>query len=240
VFHGGNFNSARPERKNILFAPMSGYPIGDARKVRQFKPMNSCVAKAIVLGVACGCCSCQSLERSPKPSPPIQTQEATQAEQPENLKQHIRNNCASLLYDLLNDEKNLDKLLIIKRGSKELDELVKNISTSCRDHAKTLEQLAAADHTLNLHTPGLPSGEAATRDAIAKTKEHELLLAKGLELQFKLLLTQTEGLNYGSHLAKVAAENETNPGGAREFSRIAGELNHLYERVAALLQTHSH
>ncbi|MEY2466787.1 MAG: hypothetical protein QOD03_1308 [Verrucomicrobiota bacterium] len=218
---------------------MSSYPIGDARKVRQFEAMNSCVAKAILLGVACVCGGCQSLERSPKPPPPIQTHEATQAEQPENLKQHLRNNCASLLYDLLNDEKNLSKLLLIKRGSQELDDLVKDISTSCRENAKKLEQLAVADRTLNLHTPGLPSGEAATRDAIAKTKEHDLLLARGADLQFKLLLTQTEGLNYGSHLAKVAAENETHPEAAREFAAIAVELNKLYERVAALLRTPS-
>ena len=72
---------------------------------------------------------------------------------------------------------------------------------------KLLDQLTNADPGLNLHAMNLPPGEQAARYAEAKSKEHELLLSSGPHFEFNLLLTQAEALNYGWHLAKVAAEN---------------------------------
>jgi hypothetical protein len=160
-------------------------------------------------------------------------------EKPKDYSQHVRNNAASLLFDLLNDEKNLSKILIIKRESDTLHELVKRISTTASDRAKQLEQLELQDASLNLHVMGLPSGEAATRDAISKTKEQELLHTKGSEFEFRLLLTQTEALNYGAHLAKVAAANDPKLENARTFSQIQNEFEILYREVCARLQ-HPH
>jgi hypothetical protein len=158
---------------------------------------------------------------------------------PVNLQFHIRDNCASLLYDLLSDEKNLGKILIIKRESDSLHQLVKQISETSRRGARQLEQLAETDRTLHLQAPGLPSGDAATREAEAETKKNQLLHSKGAEFEFKLLLTQTEALSYGAHLAKVAAQNEPRPENARVFSNIQSELEKLYEQVCVELR-HDH
>jgi hypothetical protein len=154
-----------------------------------------------------------------------------------DIAHHIRNNCASLLYDLLNDEKNVSKILIIKRESPELHELVKTIAKSASEGVRTLEHLAKEDRTLELKVTGLPSGEAATRKSVSKGKESELLHSKGGEFEFELLLTQVEALNYGAHLAQVAAENEARPESAREFSALAEEFNRLHGRVVDLLRT---
>lgn len=186
----------------------------------------------VVLGFFCGC---KFLEYSSKPS--NEPTELTQTNRPTDLKHHIRNNSASLLYDLLGDEKNLSKILIIKRESKQLNELVKRISSTAGDSAKKLEKLAQLDRTLNLHAVGLPSGEVATRDAISKTKSGELLHGKGNDFEFKLLLTQVEALNYGLHLAKVAAENSEQPEQVYEFSTLSAELKRLYEQVVTLLRS---
>src|SRR4051812_48774793 len=115
------------------------------------------VGHTILLIALCATCACRSL--GPAGAKP--DSEAVESVQPANLNQHVRNNCASLLYDLLNDEKNVDKLLIIKRESDELHQLVKDISTTADEGAKKLEQLAKADRTLDLHAMGLPSGEVA-------------------------------------------------------------------------------
>jgi hypothetical protein len=147
-----------------------------------------------------------------------------------------RNNSASLLYDLLNDEKNVSKILIIKRDRDELHALIKNISATCGDASKTLARLADAEPGLNLHVMNLPPGEVAAREAESKSKEKELLHASGADFEFKLLLTQAEALNYGWHLAQVAAENSAVPEQSREFAAIREELHHLYERTLALLQ----
>jgi hypothetical protein len=148
-------------------------------------------------------------------------------------KVEVRNNAASLLADLFHDEKNVDKILLIKHNSKELGELMKSISKTAGDGEKKLDELTKADKTLNLHALELPPGEKATRAAISKTKEHELLFTSGETFELNLLLSQTDALDYGSHLAKIAAENSSSPEQQREFHALDVTLHNLFHRVVA-------
>jgi hypothetical protein len=151
-------------------------------------------------------------------------------------KLEIRNNALSLLCDLLEDEKNLSKLLLIKRETDELDRLVKNISSFAGAGVKELKQVAKADPSLNLKALALPSGETAAREAIAKTKASALLHSSGTDFEFNLLLTQIQALSYGTHLARIAAENEPDANRARQFSDLAAEMQRLYEETVRLLR----
>jgi hypothetical protein len=181
------------------------------------------VALLLAAGVLGGCRHLQS--NSPSSSP-------------ERVagKLEIRNNAASLLYDLLEDEKNLSKLLIIKRETDELDRLVKSISSFAAAGVKELKRVAKADPSLSLTTLALPSGETATREAIAKAKASALLHSSGADFEFKLLLTQVQALNYGAHLARIAAENEPDPNRSRQFSDLGAEMQRLYEETVHLLR----
>ncbi len=149
----------------------------------------------------------------------------------------LRNNAGSLLADLLDDEKNVSKILIVKRNSAELGLLIKAISKSAGDSAKQLETLAKSDPTLNLKALQLPPGERATRDAIAKTKEHELLFSSGENFEFNLLLTQADALSYASHLAKIAAENSPTPDEARAFHAFNLAFTDLFNQVVARMRS---
>lgn len=182
-------------------------------------------------------CGCRLLKGGEKDSSTPAPSAATNTVAVVDFNQHVRDNCASLLYDLLNDEKNLSKILLIKRDSDQLHALVEEISTAAANGAKKLEQLAAADRSLHLDAMSLPSGEAATREAISKTKTGELLHAKGADFEFALLLTQVEALNYGEHLARVAAAHDAQPDRVREFSALGDELKRLHERVVQQLKT---
>jgi hypothetical protein len=152
------------------------------------------------------------------------------------LPQHVRNNSASLLNDLLNEEKHLSKVLLVKRESDELQRLVERISAAAGRGAKQLEQLAKTNATLQLTVAGLPPGEAAARAAIAKTKQRALLQSSGTEFELNLLLTQIEALNYGAHLADVAALNDSTPANAAVFGNISRGLKGLYAEVVARLR----
>ena len=149
----------------------------------------------------------------------------------------VRNNAASLLADLLGDEKNVSKLLIIKHSSPQTAQLIKTISKTADDGGKQLDALAKADNALKLDAMQLPPGEKDARDAESKTEEHELLFSSGVTFEFNLLLTQAEALNYGSHLAKVAADNSSAPEAQREFHSLETSLNDLYERVVARMRS---
>jgi len=152
-------------------------------------------------------------------------------------KMQVRNNASSLLAQLLDQEKNVSKVLIIKHGSRELSGLTKAISAAAADGGKRLKGLAQDDPTLDLGRQDLPVGEKASRDAIGKTDEHDLLLSSGADFEFTLLLTQAQALNYGSHLAKVAADNSADTHEADAFLKMSRTLDQLLTQVKAMMRS---
>jgi hypothetical protein len=148
-----------------------------------------------------------------------------------------RNNAASLLADLLGDEKNVSKLLIVKHSSPQTEQLIKTISKAADDGGKQLDSLAKVDNALKLDAMQLPPGEKQARDGESKAKEHELLFSSGVQFEFDLLLSQAEALNYGSHLAKVASDNSSAGEAQREFHSLETSLNNLYERVVTRMRS---
>src|SRR3954465_13020090 len=96
------------------------------------------------------------------------------------------NHSYALIYDLLGDEKNVSKLLIIKRERSELKEVVKAISHTVGEAHKQLEKFGKADAALNLKDKGLPTAETAARESISKAKAKELLTEKGKDFELKL------------------------------------------------------
>ncbi len=147
-----------------------------------------------------------------------------------------RNNCYSLLHQLLNDQKNVSLLRFIKREQEDVKNLVKKIAANSGAGAKLLEEIARRDPSIRLDVQRLPPGEAATREAIGATKKHQLLHQSGGEFELTLLLTQTEALSYAAHLAKVAAANEPHPDRARAVAGISEDMLNLYQEVFTLLR----
>jgi hypothetical protein len=191
---------------------------------RQFDPMNRAL---IIIAAASLFFGCSTVQKTVPPVVP-----ATDAK-----KMELRNNAASLLVDLLGDEKNVSKVLLVKKHSDELGALIKLISQTSADGEKQLETLAKNDASLNLKALQLPPGEKAVRDAISKTKEHELLFTSGENFEFNLLLTQTEAINYGSHLAKVASENSASSEQARDFHALDLKFSDLFQQVVAEMRS---
>lgn len=177
----------------------------------------------VMLSVACVLTGCQS----PKARSPSGSRAA----------QSTRNNCYSLLHQLLDDQKNVSLLRFIKREPDDVKNLVKKIAAASGAGAKLLEELARHDPSIKLDDLRLPPGEAATREAIAATKKKELLGQTGDEFELSLLLTQTEALSYAWHLAKVAGENESQPERARALAGVSEDMANLYHEVFGLLRS---
>jgi hypothetical protein len=173
----------------------------------------------VVLSAACVLTGCQS----PKAKAPSVNSPST------------RNNCYSLLHQLLDDEKDVSLLRFIKSEHSDVRNLVKRIATTSGTGATLLEEFAKDDPSIRLDDIRLPPGELATREAIASTKEKELLGQTGDTFELTLLLTQTEALSYASHLAKVAGENEPQPERARALAGLSGDMQNLYHEMFALL-----
>jgi hypothetical protein len=143
----------------------------------------------------------------------------------------------ALLFDLLGDEQNLSKLLIIKRDRPELKKLVKAISESAGKAHKELEKLGKHGE-INLKEHGLPDAEVQTRKSISQEKAKTLLAEKGDDFEFALLLTQNEALTYGAHLAGVLAAGESQSERIRFLQRLSSDLTHLRQEVTRMLREH--
>jgi hypothetical protein len=146
-----------------------------------------------------------------------------------------RNNCYSLLHQLLSEQKDVSILRFIKFEHSDVKDLVKRIASTSGAGAALLEKFAQEDPSIRLDDIALPPGEVATRDSIASTKKKELLGRSGDEFQLTLLLTQTEALSYAWHLAEVASENEPQPDRARALAGISADMQSLYREVFGLL-----
>jgi hypothetical protein len=146
-----------------------------------------------------------------------------------------RNNCYSLLHQLLGEQKDVSILRFIKKEHPALKNLVNRIAANSSAGAQLLEAFARRDPSIILDDLELPAGEVSTRQAIASTKEKELLTEAGDEFELSLLLTQTEALSYAWHLAKVAGENESDPDRARALAGVSEDMEKLYREVFAML-----
>jgi hypothetical protein len=178
---------------------------------------------AAMLSVVCVLTGCQS----PRARPASGSSAA----------QATRNNCYSLLHQLLDEQKDVSMLRFIKREHTDVKNLVKKIATTSGTGAKLLEEFAKDDPSIKLDDIRLPPGELATRDAIASTKEKELLSQTGDEFELTLLLTQTEALSYAWHLAKVTGENEPQPDRAHALAGVSKDMENLYHEVFEMLLT---
>src|ERR1035437_6946027 len=172
-----------------------------------------------MLSVICVLTGCQS----PKAGPPAGSGAAR------------RNNGYSFLHHLLDEQKDVSMLRFIKREHSDVKNLIKKIATTSGTGAKLLEEFASHDPSIKLLDLRLPPEEVSTRDAIASTKQKELLSQTGDEFELTLLLTQTEALSYAWHLAQVAGENEPQPDRARALAGVSEDMQNLYHEVFVLL-----
>ena len=149
--------------------------------------------------------------------------------------QSTRNNGYSLLYQLLDEEKDASLLRFIRPEHDDVKDLVKKIATNSGTGAALLEKFAKDDPSIHLGEFGLPPAELAARAAIAATKKKELLGQAGDTFTLTLLLTQTEALSYAWHLAEVTGQNEPQSKRARALAGLSQDVQNLYHDVFLLL-----
>ena len=95
----------------------------------------------------------------------------------------------ALLYEMLEQERQVAQLLLIKVERDSLETVIRAIAKTCDDAYERLVSLGKADPGLDLVDTGLPIEEVRTRQAIAATRRDQLLAASGRELELQLLLT---------------------------------------------------
>jgi hypothetical protein len=161
-------------------------------------------------------------------APPTQPAAANAPSKPDNAGY-------SLLYGLLSQQQDVDKALWLHKVDPAVAGVIKEITQASGEARKQLEAFAHADAGLQLKTQPLPKVEQETRDAIGSTETRVLLTSTGDTFRLRLLLTQTNSMEYASHLAQVLARTEKSKDRQKYLEALSLKLNALNDKVIHVL-----
>lgn len=166
-------------------------------------------------------------------SPPLRT---------ERVSAHLRGqdktelmNGYRLLYDLAQNETQVDKVFIIKKGISPLEETIKKIAEAARKLEKDLESVARYDSVEPFGPSALPPVEIATRKSIADFKRNRILSGSPAQFQKELLVSQIEALTYGSNLLDTLIATDPNPTRVQILQRHVARWKNLRQEIFNLI-----
>jgi hypothetical protein len=142
----------------------------------------------------------------------------------------------ALLHELMGNEKDVSKLLLIKDEPKPFEQVIDEISDVAGEAHEQLEALADAAPPVDLRDTGLPTAERRARDAIADMRQKQLLAASGRELELELLLSQNEALVYAIGLTDALARSESNRERLAFVRALRHDVTRLQSDVVGLLR----
>ena len=148
----------------------------------------------------------------------------------------VRNEGYSLLYQLMSQESDVAKILIIKNADQPVTDIIKQIANTCSHARKELEGFHEKDRHLSFEMANLPEIEQKTRAAIQSTVTKQLLTSSGKMFEHRLLFTQAESMNYAAHLAKVLREQEDNANRKSFLATLSERCTTLHDKVVDLLK----
>ena len=147
----------------------------------------------------------------------------------------VRNEGYSILYQLIRQESDVAKILIIKHADRPVAEVIKEIASTCTQAKHDLDSFYEIDPHLSFEMSDLPKVEQQTRAAIESTVTKQLFFSSGKIFESRLLFTQAESLNYAAHLAEVLHDREDNPDRKKFLAAFAHRCTALRAKVITLL-----
>jgi hypothetical protein len=148
---------------------------------------------------------------------------------------HERNQAYSLLYKLMTDESDVNKIFILKSASDPLKNLIKEIASAAQSAKKQLDTFSSPDSRIDFNLTDLPQLEQRSRDLQAKEDEHTLLFSSGKDFELNLIFTQLEAVDYGKQLCKALLEKESDPTRRTFLSNLANQCDGFHDRLMKLL-----
>jgi hypothetical protein len=150
--------------------------------------------------------------------------------------QAYRNNGYSLLYQICDQEKPVDMILMVKTTPKDVADFIHEVAKAAKENEALLEDLQDHDKAIRFDRGGLPQFELDTRDSIKADKQHMLLFGTtNGAFNRALLVTQIEAGAYGMNLAKVLADAEPNPHRAAVLQKISARWGKIRDKAYRLL-----
>ena len=141
----------------------------------------------------------------------------------------------AILYELLDDEAQLDAILILKSSSPETELLIREIAASSAGMRDELKMMIDRDPDLTRTVTGLPVAEADARDRISNATASTLLTTSGEEFELLILITQEKAMSYGQHLAGALADQDDDQKRVESLRRMSSVMESFHGRTRDLL-----
>lgn len=146
-------------------------------------------------------------------------------------------NSRSLLYQLLRQQGDVERLPRTKLESGEVKTLISSIADVSVAGADKLEEFFKRDSAPSRERIPWSRGETPSSDTIVNALSKERLMLSDSISEFELLLMQAEALSYAWHLAKVTAEIESRPDRAVYLEHLGAQMRDLHHRAILLLRS---
>jgi hypothetical protein len=148
----------------------------------------------------------------------------------------------SLLYKVVSDDSDVDKIFFLKHADENVGSLVKEVASVCKDAKKQLDNFQQSDNSLRFDVPDLPYIEQRSRDLQSSADTKKMLSSSGEPFEVFLIYTQAESTEHAQQLALALAEKETDPRRKdflTKFAARCGQLNGLLLDLLSVKNTAS-
>lgn len=141
----------------------------------------------------------------------------------------------ALVYWQASKVQNIDKLLIVKGPSDELEAMTEKVAAHSAAVADELEAFAAARGGIDLEREALPPIEAGARNRMGGSIALELLFSGGCDFEQRLAFTEAVAVLRISALAEEMADQAPDDDQQALWSRIHESSDALFKEVRDLI-----
>ncbi|MGD0767036.1 MAG: hypothetical protein ABSB42_02315 [Tepidisphaeraceae bacterium] len=141
----------------------------------------------------------------------------------------------SLLHQLMSDESDASKILILKHADEPVAGTVKEISDACRAAKTRMDEFPKTDARIEFDVPDLPRVEQESRDLDSSIEEKELLFSSGRTFELRLIYAQAQAMEYGEVLCKALIAREDDPARKAFVTDLAKQCADFRDRLLGLL-----
>lgn len=144
-----------------------------------------------------------------------------------------------MLYERASQLKDVDKLLLVKNTSDEVERLIRRIAAWGKELKDELESLTSGYPAIDLRDNGLPEVEKRTRESMADERRKQFLPLvgeSGGEFERLLLLDQLSALDQQRHMAATMTELETSSERKAFLDKVRRRYEALFDDAQKLVR----
>jgi hypothetical protein len=145
----------------------------------------------------------------------------------------------SLLHQLMSDETDVSKILILKHADDPVANAVKEIAHACQAAKTRMDDFPKTDVRIEFDVPDLPRVEQESRDLDSSIEEKELLFSSGKTFELRLIYSQAQAMEYGEVLCKALAAREDDAGRKAFVTDLSKQCADFRDRLLGLLAVKS-